>query len=78
MVTQILRFVKCKIDEGTFGTRGIYDIRCLSTDTKPAATNGSTLVEIDTGNKYIYNGDSNSWSQINNSTIMISADGVLF
>lgn len=36
---------------------------CLSTDTKPTENifNGSILIEIDTGNIYKFNQDSNSW-----------------
>lgn len=42
----------------------IHDVRCLSTDTKPTVgiTNGSTLLEIDTGDIYIFDGESQSWN----------------
>lgn len=43
-----------------------YDIRCLSTDTKPTANipNGSTCIEIDTGKVYMYDIDSDTWNEI--------------
>ena len=35
---------------------------CLSTDTKPAeAVNGSVLIEMDTGDVYLFDGDSEDW-----------------
>lgn len=40
-----------------------YDVRCLSTDEKPVDNirNGSTLIEIDTGVKYLFDADSKTW-----------------
>ena len=42
----------------------VHDVRCLSTDTKPTIgiTNGSTCLEIDTGDIYIFDADSQSWN----------------
>ena len=42
----------------------IYDVRCKSTDTKPTTdiTNGSTLIEVDTGNIFIFDGESQTWN----------------
>lgn len=42
----------------------IHDVRCLSTDTKPTVgiTNGSTCLEIDTGDIYIFDGESQTWN----------------
>ena len=41
----------------------IYDVRCLSTDAKPTTgmTNGSSCIEIDTGDIYFFDGDSETW-----------------
>lgn len=40
------------------------DVRCLSTDEKPTENiaNGSTLVEIDTGAKYLFDAESGEWN----------------
>lgn len=46
------------------------ELRGLSTDTKPTAqdnkdiTNGTIFLEIDTGNIYLYNSESNQWEEI--------------
>ena len=42
----------------------IYDIRCKSTDTKPTddIPNGSSLIEIDTGDVYFYDAESKTWN----------------
>lgn len=55
------------------------DVRCLSTDPKPTdkIKNGSTLIEIDTGRKYLFDGSTSSWVEINQSAA-ISANGVSF
>lgn len=39
------------------------EVFCLSTDTKPTAgiPNGASLTEIDTGNFYFFNKDSEEW-----------------
>lgn len=41
-----------------------HDVRCLSTDDKPTddIVNGSTLIEIDTGDKYLFDADANEWN----------------
>ena len=51
------------ISEDSYERTTIFRVRCLSTDTKPTSgmTNGSTLVEIDTGKKYMFNVDSEDW-----------------
>ena len=36
-------------------------LRGLSTDTKPAAANGSEFLEMDTGDTYYYDADSSAW-----------------
>ena len=42
------------------------DVRCLSTDEKPTENinNGSTLVEIDTGKRYIFDASSLAWNEV--------------
>lgn len=44
----------------------VHDVRCLSTDIKPTTgmTNGSSCIEIDTGNIYFFDGDSKTWITI--------------
>ena len=37
------------------------EYRGLSTDSKPAAANGSTFLEMDTGKIYFYNADGSTW-----------------
>ena len=41
------------------------DVRCLSSDEKPTEgiKNGSTLIEIDTGKRYLYDALSGSWNE---------------
>ena len=40
------------------------DVRLLSTDDKPTdVRNGSTLIEIDTGRRYLFDADSMTWNQ---------------
>lgn len=41
-----------------------HDIRCLSTDEKPTdkIANGSTLIEIDTGESFLFDSESKSWN----------------
>lgn len=63
MVTYESRVVATGKDE--------FDVRCLSTDTKPTGThdgreiaNGSTLMEIDTGKVYMYDEDGDTWDEI--------------
>ena len=38
---------------------------CLSTDTKPAASNGSLLLEMDTGIVYAYDEAGEQWREVN-------------
>lgn len=54
------------------------DVRCLSTDQKPTEgiLNGSTLVEIDTGAKYLFDADSGAWRAVSG-TFDIGYDGVV-
>ena len=42
-----------------------FDIRCLSTDEKPTKhiNNGSILIEIDTGKRYIFDYESKEWNE---------------
>ena len=37
---------------------------CISTDTKPAAPNGSMLLEMDTQKVYVYDEDNTSWVEV--------------
>lgn len=51
---------------GTTITTG-WDLRGLSTDTKPTdeqLPNGSTFVEMDTGNVYMYDKENTEWHQL--------------
>lgn len=45
---------------------GAYDIRGLSTDSKPTTDilNGSTFIEMDTGKVFIFNGASSTWVEL--------------
>lgn len=55
-----------------------YDVRCKSTDEKPIdLTNGTPLIEIDTGKKYLFDGETGEWSEVS-SSLIISANGVEF
>lgn len=44
----------------------IHDVRCLSTDTKPTEhiANGSTCLEIDTGDLYVFDAENGEWHAI--------------
>ena len=43
----------------------VYDVRGLSTDTKPMnLTNGSTFLEMNTGDVYIFNKAGNAWIKL--------------
>lgn len=43
----------------------VFDVRCLSTDDKPTdVTNGSTLLEIDTGTMFLFDADSSEWKEL--------------
>lgn len=44
----------------------IHDVRCLSTDTKPTEhiANGSTCLEIDTGDLYVFDAENHQWNAI--------------
>ena len=57
------------------------DVRCLSTDEKPVTDikNGSTLIEMDTGKKYLFDAGGGQWLEVaGGSTAVISANGVSF
>jgi hypothetical protein len=43
-----------------------HDVRCLSTDEKPTQDirNGSTLVEIDTGETYLFDAEAGIWNAV--------------
>ena len=43
-----------------------HDVRCLSTDTKPTEhiANGSTCLEIDTGDLYVFDAENGEWNAI--------------
>ena len=58
-----------------------YDVRGLSTDTKPNnVPNGSTFIEINTGKGYLFNGAAKTWVEIpSGSQVVINpASGVSF
>ena len=46
------------------------EIRCLSTDTKPTSdnipdiSNGTVLIEIDTGKLFIYDANNKQWNEV--------------
>ena len=42
------------------------DVRCLSTDEKPTESikNGSILVEIDTGTRYMFDAENEQWHEL--------------
>ena len=74
MVTKIVR------NAGTTEKTWLYDIRLLSTDIKPVdgIPNSSTCIEIDTGDKFLFDADSATWVEITSSTILINADGIYY
>lgn len=44
------------------GFEKAYDLRGLSTDSKPTTVpNGSTFLEMDTGDVYIFDADNTQW-----------------
>lgn len=44
------------------GFTGAFDLRGLSTDTKPTnVPNGSTFLEMDSGDVYIFDADNTQW-----------------
>jgi len=59
-----------------------WDVRCASTDTKPVngVPNGSTCIEIDTGDGYLFNADAGEWVKQSGGTVIVipSAAGVNF
>lgn len=58
-----------------------HDVRCMSTDTKPTnVSNGSTCIEIDTGNGYLFDADGKQWKEIpeGSSVVINPATGVEF
>ena len=44
----------------------LAEVYCLSTDTKPGEgyMNGSVLIEVDTGDVYLYNEDTSDWVKV--------------
>lgn len=64
------------------GVNPWWDVRCTSTDSKPTAgvPNGSTCIEIDTGDGYLFNADVGEWVKQEGSTVIVipSAAGVSF
>ena len=48
----------------TVNGKGIADIVCLSTDTKPTGfANGSIILEVDTGKFYVYDEENAEWTE---------------
>lgn len=41
--------------------KSMVEYKGLSTDTKPAAANGSSFLEMDTGDMYYYDADNETW-----------------
>ena len=41
--------------------KAIIKLIGLSTDEKPLATNGSSFIEMDTGDLYFYDGENSQW-----------------
>ena len=41
--------------------KAIIKLIGLSTDEKPPATNGSSFIEMDTGDLYFYDGENSQW-----------------
>lgn len=43
-----------------------HDVRCLSTDEKPTnrIANGSTLIEIDTGERFLFDSGEKRWNPV--------------
>ena len=49
----------------TANGRRVKDYVCLSTDTKPVGvSNGSMLLEMDTGKIYVFDEQNNNWIEI--------------
>ena len=47
------------------------DVRCLSTDQKPLdVKNGSSLIEIDTGKRYLFDAASATWHEVDYETVL--------
>lgn len=59
-----------------------YDIRGLSTDTKPTENipNGSVFIEIDTAKGYLFDGENKRWYEVPEgaSVVINPATGVRF
>jgi hypothetical protein len=69
------------VNRRVLGGEVYNDVRCMSTDAKPTdVKNGSTLVEIDTGNGYLFDADSGTWKQLpqGSSVVINPASGVSF
>ena len=64
-----------------FGHGTYWDVRGLSTDTKPDnVPNGSSFAEIDTGKGYLFDGANGAWVEIpaGSSVVIPVATGVTF
>lgn len=59
-----------------------FDVRCLSTDTKPTQNipNGSVLIEIDTAKGYLFDAESGVWHEVpaGSAVVINPATGVSF
>lgn len=70
-----------KSAEDKYGQGAFYDIRGLSTDTKPVGVpNGSSYAEIDTGKGYLFDADGSEWHEIpaGSAVVIPVATGVRF
>ena len=58
-----------------------YDLRGLSTDTKPTnVPNGSTFIEMNTGKGYLFDEDNSTWHELQSggAVVIPVATGVMF
>lgn len=60
----MLRFVSKEYREDAH--KWLVEVYCTSEDTKPGEgyMNGSVLIEVDTGNVYLYNEDTDGWVKV--------------
>lgn len=64
MITSIVHVENGYNSENDKICQDIHEIRCLSTDTKPSAPNGSECIEIDTGKIFLYDAEGGEWHEI--------------
>ena len=64
MITALVHTESGYNSEDSKHYQDIHEIRCLSTDTKPSAPNGSLCMEIDTGKVYMFDAEGGEWHEI--------------